>query len=75
MTGKSPYKANIKFIAQMIPINLLHSIKAIGFDYGMSAKKIGDRVLHGLDPENGLTGAQVLWERDVLLKEGTISKP
>ncbi len=74
LTGKGPYKANVKLIAQMIPLNLLNEIKDIGFDYGMSARQVGDRVLNGLDPKQGIEGAQVIWERELILEEGAISR-
>ena len=39
----------------MIPINLLNDIQEVGFDYGMSAKEIGDAVVEG---------HQVLWRKE-----------
>ena len=48
-------------IAQMIPVNLVHEIKDIGFDYGMSPKEIADRILEG---------AETLWERTVTVDLG-----
>jgi hypothetical protein len=45
--GKYPLKVDVRFIAQMVPVNLLAAIQGVGFDYGMSAKQIADRVVAG----------------------------
>ena len=47
LTGKGPYKIDVKFIAQMVPANLLSAIQGVGFDYGMSPKEIADGVVNG----------------------------
>jgi cytochrome c554/c'-like protein len=54
-----PYKANVKLIAGMIPINLLNVIQIVGFDFFMSPRQVGAGVIGGY---------QVLWERDVPLQ-------
>lgn len=59
--SQGPYKANIKLKAAMVPINLIHEIKDVGFDYNMSARDIAKGVL---------AGHQVLWERDLELQPG-----
>ena len=56
--SRGPYTANVKLIAQMVPVNLIHEIQDVGFDYFMSPREVADRVVEG---------AQVLWERDVPL--------
>ena len=56
LTGKGPYKANIKLIAGMIPINLVDAIKDVGFDYFMSPREVADAVREG---------HIILWEREV----------
>ncbi|MCZ6680842.1 MAG: NapC/NirT family cytochrome c [Candidatus Poribacteria bacterium] len=45
LTGKVPYKANIKLITGMFPINLIHALHVVGFDYGMSPRDIGDAIV------------------------------
>ncbi len=55
LTGNGPYKADIKLKSGMIPINLLNDIQEVGFDYGMSAKEIGDAVVEG---------HQILWQKE-----------
>ena len=40
----------------MIPINLLHEIGIVGFDYGMSARDIAEGVV---------AGHVVVWDREV----------
>ena len=57
---KPPYKANIKLIAAMVPVNLVDAIKGVGFDYGMSPRAVADNVVEG---------HRVLWERDVILEQ------
>jgi len=54
-----PYKANVKFFAGMVPVNLIYEIMGVGFDYGMSPRDVADAVV---------AGHEVLWERDIELK-------
>lgn len=56
MTGKGPYRANVKLRAQMIPINLVAAIQGVGFDYNMSAREVADAVV---------AGGEILWEKNV----------
>jgi len=42
-----PLKVQFRFIAQMVPVNLIAAIQSVGFDYGMSAKEIADNVVDG----------------------------
>lgn len=55
MTGRGPYTAKVELVAGMVPVNLLHDIKGVGFDYGMSAKEVGDAVVEG---------HQIIWEKE-----------
>jgi len=55
LTGNGPYTASVELVSGMIPINLLNDIQEVGFDYGMSAKQIGDAVVEG---------HQVLWQKE-----------
>jgi hypothetical protein len=54
-----PYKANVKLIAQMIPVNLVDEIQHVGFDYFMSPRDVADAVVEG---------AMILYDRDVELR-------
>ncbi|MBX2819765.1 MAG: hypothetical protein KTR29_08795 [Rhodothermaceae bacterium] len=56
-----PYKANVKIVSQMIPVNLINEIQDVGFDYYMSPRTVADRVVEG---------AQILWDVDVDLSNG-----
>lgn len=56
LTGEGPYKADIKFISGMVPVNLVLEIEDKGFDYGMTTKDI---------VKNLVKGYVVLWEKDV----------
>ncbi len=51
-----PYTANIKLVAQMIPVNLVAEIQSVGFDYFMSPRAVAEGVVQG---------AQVLQERQI----------
>jgi len=41
------YKIRVQLIAGMVPVNLVHEISHVGFDYGMSAKQIAKGVVDG----------------------------
>ena len=54
LTGQEPYRIEVKLIAAMVPVNLVHEVAAVGFDYGLSAQEVAARVVEG---------HMVLWER------------
>jgi hypothetical protein len=56
LTGKGPYKANIKLISQMAPVNLLIAMQDVGFDYGLTPRQAGDALI---------ASAQTLWEKNL----------
>jgi hypothetical protein len=58
LSGQPPYKVNVKFIAQMIPVNLMADIAEVGFDYNMSPKDLANRVVER---------CQILWNKTVVL--------
>jgi hypothetical protein len=58
LTGQTPYKVNIRFIAQMIPVNLVGDIAEVGFDYNMSPKAVAERVVER---------SQTLWNKTIVL--------
>ncbi len=66
LTGRAPYRIDAKFISQMVPVNLLSAIQGVGFDYGMSPKKIGDAVV---------AGAQVIRETSLTVGAATARRP
>jgi hypothetical protein len=47
LSGRGPYHATVRLIAGMVPVNLVHEISDVGFDYGMSARQIADRIVAG----------------------------
>jgi hypothetical protein len=59
--SRGPYKARVRMIAQMVPVNLLHDIKDVGFDYYLSPMAIAKAVVEG---------ASVLYDREVELTPG-----
>ncbi len=67
LTGKGPYRARVRLVAGMIPVNLIHEIKDVGFDYFMSAREVAEKVVEG---------HLVLWETDLDLGlGGSASQP
>jgi len=69
LTASPPYTADVKFICQMVPINLISTISKIaGFDYNLSPREISKRIVYG-HRVNGSRkdssrrgGAQVIWD-------------
>lgn len=59
--SRGPYKAKIRLISQMVPVNLLSDTQDMGFDYFMSPMAVAKAVV---------AGASVLYDRDVELKPG-----
>ena len=47
LTGKAPYCVDVKLVAGMIPVNLVHAVAPMGFEYGMSPRLVADRVVAG----------------------------
>ncbi len=47
MSGPGVYTIRVQLIAGMVPVNLVHEIADVGFDYGMSAKNVADGIIDG----------------------------
>jgi hypothetical protein len=47
LTGRGPYKVTARFMAGMVPVNLVNEISDVGFDYGLSPRVIADRIVAG----------------------------
>ena len=47
LPSRGQYTIRIQLIAGMVPVNLVHEISDVGFDYGMSAKQIAKGVVDG----------------------------
>jgi hypothetical protein len=58
LSGQAPYKVNLKFVTQMVPVNLLGEIAEVGFDYGMSPKQVANEVVDR---------SQTLWDKTIVL--------
>lgn len=56
-----PYRATVKLISGMVPVNLIGKIQKVGFDYGMSAREVADRVV---------AGHAVLWKYGATIELG-----
>jgi len=50
------YSISVKFISQMVPVNLIAAIQGAGFDYGMSPAQVARAVVRG---------SMVLWRRNL----------
>ncbi len=61
LTESGPYVAQVRLIAGMVPVNLVHAIKDVGFDYGMTAREVSEKIVEG---------RQVLWDQQFLLEKG-----
>jgi nitrate/TMAO reductase-like tetraheme cytochrome c subunit len=47
LTGSGPYTIQVRFLAAMVPANLIRSISVIGIDYGLSPREVADAVRDG----------------------------
>jgi hypothetical protein len=47
LTGQGPYRVTARFLAGMVPVNLVQEISDVGFDYGLSPRVIADRIVAG----------------------------
>lgn len=56
-----PYNINVKLIAGMVPVNLVHEVSEVGFDFMMTPRQVADRLV---------AGHQVLWEKEVVVEPG-----
>ncbi|MFT5050988.1 MAG: hypothetical protein ACI8QZ_002395 [Chlamydiales bacterium] len=54
MSGSGTYEIHVRMISGMVPPNLINAIQIVGFDYGMSARDVGDAVV---------AGRVVLWDK------------
>ncbi len=45
LTGPGKYEVNVKLLSQMVPVNLVAAISAVGWDYGMSTRQVADLVV------------------------------
>jgi len=55
-----PYQVNIQIKSAMVPVNLIHAIEVVGFDYGMTPREVADAIVEG---------HVIVRERDVNLSE------
>lgn len=53
------YHIKVALVSGMVPVNLVHEIAAVGFDYGLSADEVARRVV---------AGHSVLWERETMVE-------
>ena len=42
-----PYLATIRLKAAMVPVNLVHEVADVGFDYGMTERQVADAIVAG----------------------------
>lgn len=47
LTSPGTYTIQAQLVAGMVPVNLIHTIEDVGFDYGMSAREVADGVVNG----------------------------
>ncbi len=58
LTEPGPYKITIRFLAGMVPVNLINEIQVAGFDYNMSPREVADAVKNG---------QSVLYDKEITL--------
>jgi hypothetical protein len=46
-----PYRARVRLVSQMVPVNLVMEIQDVGFDYGMSALDIARNLVNGYEAD------------------------
>jgi len=63
LTSNRPYRLEVRLIAGMIPVNLVHAVKDAGIDYYMTPRQLGDRIVDGF---------QVLEETTLTLEAGAL---
>lgn len=47
LTGNGPYTVEARFVSQAVPVNLIHQTMHVGFDYGLSPRELGKRLVDG----------------------------
>lgn len=63
-----PYQVRLRFLSQMVPVNLVKEISSVGFDMELSAREVANRVAYGhLVDDRGTRrgGAVTLWEEHI----------
>jgi hypothetical protein len=60
LTGNWPYVARVRFITGMVPIHLVHAIRSVGFDFGMTPREVADKIV---------AGRQVVWDEQIVLEK------
>ena len=59
LNGNGPYNLNVKLVAGQLPPHLIDAISGVGFEYGLSARDVGDKLVELY---------RVLWERDAVIQ-------
>ncbi len=59
LTGGKKYFLTYRLKSAAVPVNLVHSVAAVGFDYGMSAKEVA---------QNLVDGHQTVWEKQQVIE-------
>ena len=73
LSGARPYEVEVRFIAQMVPVNLIKEIGYVGFDYDLSMREVAKRVVYGhrvstsTSDQSRRGGAMTLWDRKVVI--------
>ena len=58
LNGSGAYNVMVRLKSAAVPVNLIDAIKDVGFDYGMSAKQVADRIVEG---------HSVIWEKQTTI--------
>ena len=58
LDGARPFKVNVKLVAGQLPPHLINAISGVGFEYGLTARSLGDKIVDLY---------RVLWEKEVVI--------
>lgn len=45
--GRGPCTLTVELVAGMVPVNLVHAISGVGFEYGLSPRDVAERIVDG----------------------------
>ena len=80
LSGAAPYSVELRFICQMVPVNLVKAIAGVGFDYNLSPREVARRVAFGHRVSTSKAdadrrgGALTIWTKSLTLPASGLHK-
>jgi nitrate/TMAO reductase-like tetraheme cytochrome c subunit len=59
LSGRKPYRINVKMVAGQLPPHLIDAISGVGLEYGLTAQSLADKLVELY---------RVLWEKNIEIK-------